>query len=191
MKNKAPTKDEIIHLLRKYKIPFEFWNGQSGKNIDDLVRSIYSGEVTLEAMSDGLIQHVNVAVVTVRFLLDGQWLELREDRQEFPDGTVKCRKFSGSLGEKIRGNETPLKAAKRGLIEELGFPTHIKYRMVSGKIEVTPRRISDWYSGLTDVYHRHHFLCVIPPELYKPEYVELYLNKRIYFKWIPITLPPA
>ena len=191
MKSETPTREEIIDLLTEYRTPFRFWNGQLGESLDGFVSSIRLGETWLEAASDGLIHHVNVAVVTVRHLLNGQWLELREDRQEFPDGTIKRRKFSGSLGEKIRENETPLNAAKRGLFEELSFPKHAKYQMVSDEIEVTQRRITHWYPGLTDKYNRNQFMCDIPQEMYKPEYVEIYLNKRIYFKWIPTTLLPA
>lgn len=192
MKNGVLNRAEVIRLLNQYRVDWFHWNGESGtKRIGDLVNSIGLGEMWLEAARN-LLLHVNVAVVTVQYQLGNQRLELREDRQELKDSNgntiVKHRPFNGSSGEKIMANkpETPRAAAKRGLFEELHFPQNARYELTGNEIEVTRPKASDWYPGLYDIYHRYHFLCVIPPELYKPEgYVEVYLHKSIFFVWRP------
>ncbi len=187
-------REEIIYLLDKHRIPWKDWGRGSRKGLGDLVNSIKLGETRLEAGSSKLILHVRVAVVTVRFKLNGQWLELREDRQEFIiDGKVSEIKrrtsFNGSLGEKIRRNESPITTARRGLREELGFPKNSGYKLSYNGLEIMKCESSDWYSGLIDVYHRYHFVCLIPPELYRSKYTERYLHRTIYFEWTPISIP--
>ena len=129
---------------------------------------------------------VYVAVVIVIYKSD-QWLELYEDRQEFPNGRVLRRLGYNGVSETTKRTETYRQAARRCLAEELQFCTPSKYRL-SRRFKVEHREPvqSEKFTGLRAAYHRHIFECTISDELFRPEgYVENEDGRLIYFKWKP------
>lgn len=185
-----PTRARVIRLLKKHEIDYHAWGTDSHSNtLDTLIECIESGEVWLESHPDKiLIQHIHVAVVTVTCTHGGRELVLRE----FRNGAR--RPFSGSLGEKIKSEESsdPICAARRGLVEELG-PTEPRFRdpsmytLTPTGCEVSEPRSSDFYGEkVFDVYHRLFFSCVIDPALYHTMYTAQDKGRHICFKWSPI-----
>jgi len=140
-----------------------------------------------EDCSKGLVIDVYVAVVIVVYKSDNQWLELYEDRQEFPGGHVLRRSIYNGVSETIKRTETCRQAARRCLAEELRFCSPSKYKL-SRRFKVEHREPvqSEKFTGLRAAYHRHIFECTISDELFRPEgYVENEDGRLIYFKWEP------
>ena len=188
MKTIDRIRSHTLGLFEKHHIPFHEWSLEGKGSLANLLEWIRTGEAQLEERQNGLILHIHVSIVPVRYRLNGTWYELFEDRHGLVDGTVKRRHFDGHLGEKIHRaeNETPCHAARRGLKEELGFLYRSPYTIVRGRYEVSRlvTGVSDYYPGLTDVYHRHYFTCFIGEKIFSPSgYTEVKGGHTIFFIW--------
>jgi hypothetical protein len=180
-----PTRDRVIGLLEKHGVDYKSWDPKKGANtLDDLISFIESGEISLKSHPDGiLIVHINVAVATISCLHNRRLLELREYRNG------ARRPFTGSLGEKILGNEKPEMAIRRGLIEELGqtepkFNDQSLYTLEADGREVRPPQPSEFYHGAFDVYSRKKFKIRIDPTMYHTRYVAHDNGREICFMWV-------
>ncbi len=190
MKTQILDEAEVLTLLRHHSVPTHTWNGKTTKTLAELMHSISSGEAYLATESDSLILHFHVAVGAVKHEINGVWHEIYEDRQILADGSIKRRNFPPGIAEKIRTrHETPIKAVRRGLKEELGFHPKSGYVLSLDGRYTLHNSGSDWFPGLSDLYHRHVYNCFIPQELYRAEYVERFLTRTIHFLWKPITDP--
>ena len=132
---------------------------------------------------------VHAVVVRVMHRLRNKWLEIYEDQQVFPDGSVlrRNKQFNGSIGETLKRSDTPRDGAIRGLAEELHFRDQTGYDL-SDCIGVEHREPvpSEKWPGIKAAYHRYIFECVIARYLFDPQgYVETEGDIRIFFRWKP------
>jgi len=119
---KRITRPALMGMLNQSRLPVERWSGGDTNTVDDLWSMINKGEIWLVLEGPTIVLHENVAVVHVIYqdpLTDTHY-ELRESFIVCPNGVIKTRNFTGSLGGKIRRFETPLEAARREIAEELG-----------------------------------------------------------------------
>lgn len=198
-KTLTSTRYKVLRLLKKHNVPFDRWESDGKQdNLNRLIESVEEGEIEMESRPDGtLVLHVYVAVATLRHNSKRGLYELREYRKKGPDGLLEARKFSGSLGGKIKrkskkGAETPLRAIQRELAGELGesesrFKDVSEYTLEHVGSEVTEPQPSDnGRIGLLDVYHREHFKGEVNG-LYRHTYVERHTqNETRQFFWVKV-----
>ena len=118
--------DDIMMALRKRGIQIKDPpNGRSYKTIPELIAGINEGGIVWDyANLEDKTLVTRVAVVTVKCKIGGQTFELFEHHRVIitrnsQERYVRPSFFDGTIGEKIRDDETPLGAAMRGLEEEL------------------------------------------------------------------------
>ncbi len=175
----------ILQMLNRYEIPWKSWGSGTSRTLDDLFAYHERDRLYFRETESKLVIDVHAVIVIVRHRYRRRWLELYEDRQEFPDRHVLRRTNFNGIAETMRRREARLTAAHRCLSEELHFCDPSEYRL-SGCITVEHRDPvpSEKWPGLWAAYHRHMFDCVINRSLFKPDgYVEHEKNRRIYFKW--------
>ncbi len=183
----APTQLEIT--LRGHNIPVDTWTGEGGtKTLEDLLGEIESGESRLETTTTGKLRRT-VRVVAVNIVgkdKDGQRYRLEEDRQVFKeDGHVKRRRLHGAVAEKIKGGESAIQAARRGIREELRITTAEILGEENGVIKETGRTAT--YPGLETEYRIHVVHARIGPDNFNMRgYVERQKRKTTHFKWVPL-----
>lgn len=180
------SRSGVINLLDQHGIPWRSWGTGTSRTLDDFLAYHQRDRLNFREGCRELVIDVRVAVVIVVYKSD-QWLELYEDRQEFPNGRVLRRSSYNGVSETIRRTETYRQAARRCLAEELQFYTPSKYRL-SRRFEVQHREPvrSEKFTGLLAAYHRYIFECTISDELFRSEgYVENEDGRLIYFKWKP------
>jgi hypothetical protein len=159
-----------------------FGVGQA-KTFDELQAEIACGESEIIWENDRPIRLVQVAYIEV---VSHSGEMLLEERQEFADGRIRRRKLMG-VSEKLQAGETPIAAAHRALVEELGIETELVTELVIASIrETVDEKISASYPGLLSRYHRYHFRVVLPASLYQSCYVEEQTNKKTFFCWRPL-----
>lgn len=185
---KVPEQAEIIDILHKYGIPLQFWGKPPARSLEHFINLVREEQVRFrQNRSDCLTIDVNSVVVIVLHMRRGEWQEIYEERQVFPDGTELCRNFNG-IAETLHRGELVVPGAQRCLLEELHFRNNNLYSL-SPEISVEDRRpqASEKWPGITAVYHRHILQCVIPDSLYKePGYMKKERDgRRIFFKWKP------
>ncbi len=194
------TRREVVKILRAHKVPYEQWDADgSTRTLDKLIKSFETGEITFESNGGTLILHIHVAVATIRCkrCKHGlRWIELREYRSVNSHDVPTLRRFSGSVGGKIRTrDETAITALRRELAEELGhskpeFKYPESYSLTESHEETLGPQKSDAHPGTQDVYHRRHFNCVIGPSMFRNKYEEIRDDgKRVHFGWVEILDP--
>lgn len=191
------TRRKVVKILRAHKVPYKQWDANgSTRTLDKLVKSFETGEITFESNGGTLILHIHVAVATIRCKRckhGVHWMELREYRSINSHDEPTLRKFSGSVGGKIRTrDESAITALRRELAEELGhsqpeFKYPESYSLTESHDETLGPQESDAHPGTQDVYHRKHFDCVIGLDMFCNRYEEIRDDgKRVQFGWIPI-----
>ena len=148
----------------------------SAKTFQELEAEIAAGESTIVWEGDRPIRQVQIACVQVRSP-DGR--TLIEDRQEFTDGRVRRRGLEG-VSEKLQTGETPMDAAQRALMEELGIQAVL---IIEPMGETVEERFSPSYPGLLSRYWKYRFCTVLPQECYRDTYVEEQASKKTFFTW--------
>ncbi len=186
----------LLDALEDSCVPFSEWsNNPRTKTVDHLWDSVLRGEIWLEPRGTEIVAHTYVSVVHVLYFDEKQdrWFELKEIAVECRDGTVMTRDFTGSLGEKIRSYENSRIAAQRGIAEELGYT---EPRFMNPRNYILTRRLdmvlqgpqgSEYWPGIQALFHRHIFVCYIPPELFHNEYRAPDDDKLLHFRWHPVT----
>ncbi len=177
---------ELTTLLLSCGVPIEEWGKGDAKRVADLAREIEQGECFLFQQGTSLTRMCRVIRINISYRSkDGKALVLVEDHQVFnADGRVRTRRdkgFVGSLWEKIKYGEDPLRAAERCVKEELGMDISSLAPVVA-KVEET--KASSSYPGLPTKYTFSDFEIAVPDELYKQEgYVEKGKILTSYFVW--------
>ena len=134
----------------------------------DLLGELQGGEAKLVfPEGDGLGVHREINVVKVRITRqDTQERALVEARQVFADGRERSRGLP--LSEKIKADEEPLAAARRGILEELR--SALSYG--SGGVHLRPDTLHTWeerrdsasYPSLPTYYKIHQVDAVVADE---------------------------
>ena len=177
------TLEKLKEKLEEAKINTRKWGENGVKTVQHLLDEMNNGETKLVINTEEkLIRFVKVVAINVYYHMDDKYAwKLVEERQQFPDGTIKRRNIDTSLGEKIRGNENPTESAIRALKEELGFD--MPYTLTPLK-SILREKESEFFPGLLSSYETHFFSCSIPLRLFKAKgYVEKKAEKKIFFIW--------
>lgn len=189
---RAPTKQElekqkIIETLAKHRVPLWKWGTGKYRSLADFLR--YASEDQF-FVRDGLelTVEVHAVVVVVIHRFKREWLELYEDRQVFPNGTVLQRNNFNGIAETLKHGEAPHEGAIRCLAEELSFKDPSAYQL--SELLGTERRdpvASEKWPGIKAQYNRHIFECVIDRNIFRKEgYMEIIEDARkIFFRWRP------
>lgn len=176
----------LAHTLRAFleenDVPFDQWGKGEAKTFDNLLAEIVSGEATLKKRGGIPCRSITISALDVYHDDGARLLLLREDKQLFSDGRSRIRKLDRSIGEKQKRGETPLQAARRALVEELGItetlPLFAKPPVTKGPLP------SLSFPGLFTFYTMHVFDVFLPPHLYRADgYVERQKEKVSYFVW--------
>lgn len=180
------SKDELSRLLESGNVSWTRWKNEGFRTLDDLLDLIndYQVELIIEDKKLLLIK-VHVAIVRVTFHTVSKVLELTEEKQvNILNGKILSRNYEG-IGETVRKNELAHEAAHRGLREELGFTDPTKYRLSQfPKSDWTDPRESKKWPGITMLYYRRIFTCIIDEEIYSPTgYKENKDGCEINFVW--------
>ena len=180
-------KQKILEILVQHRIPLWEWGTGNYRSFADFIHYATDDQFILR---DGLelIVEVHAAVVVVVYQFKKKWLELYEDRQVSPDGTVLRRENFNGIAETLKRHETPRDGAIRCLAEELRFCDPALYQL-SECLGVERREPvpSEKWPGLKAQYNRHMFECVVERRLFRKDgYREREKDGReIFFGWRP------
>ena len=183
------SRHEIVNRLRKHSLPTKTWGTGNHRTLDDLIQYMTRDMVFFRENTNGTVvidHHAAIVIVTHRY--NSQWLELYEDKQVFPNGSVLRRTNFSGIAETIRRSESLGKAVHRCLAEELNF-RNPKLFTLSRDVTVEHRDPvpSEKWPGILAAYHRYIVECKITRELFKENgYVEIEDGRKIYFKWKPL-----
>ncbi len=178
----------ILDILKQHRVPVRAWGTKNHRSFADMVRYMTEDRVFFrngDSPCATIDVHAVVVIVTHRFRR--RWLELYEDRQIFPDGSVLRRKLFNGIAETLKRSETPRAGAARCLAEELGFRDQTAYELSEClRVENREPVPSEKWPGIMAAYHRYIFECVISRRLYQPSgYSEREGDLTISFKWKP------
>lgn len=172
--------------LKQKGLPLDQWTGEKGtKTPEKLFEEIQAGETTLEITENGeIIRVVRVVAgdVYYRERETGKTYRLREDRQEWADGSVKQRPYlRGAVAEKMKAGERPQEAVLRGIKEELGLEGTFKLQEPE---EIREQKETGTYPGLQSEYVIHKVPVFIDQASFNPKgYREVQKSKTTYFVW--------
>lgn len=183
------SRDQMIYRLRKHRVSRAEWGTKTYRTFGDLMNYHERDKLFVRnGTSDRFIIDVHVAVILVVHKYKGQWLELYEAYQEFPDGHTLSRDNFNGIAETAKREESMVKSAQRCLAEELNFHDPAKYEL-SRCLKVEnwdPIPSEKWPGGVWSSFHRHIFECTIQRSLFLPDgYMEQEKNRKIFFKWRP------
>ncbi len=181
--------EALKRLLLESGVDISNWGQGTAKPVEKLQKEIDEGECVLMKNEKGeLIRKVSLACVYVYYKnSDGKTFVLKEDRQVFKNGSIGKRTLQNSVTEKMKAGETPLEAAKRGLMEELGITEdfNLKYlEQIEDESEITSS-----YRGLKSERIKEMFEVTLNDNQYSPDgYQEIQEDKTTYFKWEKVEL---
>jgi len=182
------TIDSAEHLrsvLTVYGVKTEVWDTPPYKNVNDLYHEIEAGESRIVHLGSQLGRLVSIANVDILAAIGTRRYQLVEDRQDFlRGGEIKSRRRELRwVSEKIKGDESPEAAARRGIKEELD----VDY---TGVLEPDGEPSAEWkqssfsYPGLMSIYQKYRFKAHFGLDVWKPEgYFERQPDKITYFVW--------
>ena len=151
--------DELDAWLQRLP-EYAQWGVGKAKSSEDLWAELQAGETQLTVCGK---RHVRVVTGWIRRSAEDQRI-LLELSQQLGDGRTRSRKRP--MGEKIQGEETPLKTLYRGLQEELQLTaTEIEF-LKSDPYHHVEERTSNSYPGLRSIYdlYRYEVLCRTLPD---------------------------
>ena len=160
-----PSTSHPAHPAFPAGVDLSTWGTGTCKSVRDLLGELQGGEAKLVfPEGDGLGVHREINVVKVRITRqDTQERALVEARQVFADGRERSRGLP--LSEKIKADEEPLAAARRGILEELR--SALSYG--SGGVHLRPDTLHTWeerrdsasYPSLPTYYKIHQVDAVV------------------------------
>lgn len=182
--------ETLTKKLNIFTVPTGSWGKEGAKGKSDLLQEINSGECELIVNTETgeLMRVVKAITIKVRYIdpINHQELQLVEDVQEFDDGRERRRKKDDSIAEKMKPGESPAKAVKRALQEELGMsiigsqPVFIDEKIVEKE--------SSSYPGLLTRYYLYQHDMLLNPEYFNPDgYIEEGPNLTTYFVWKEVS----
>lgn len=182
------SRSKIISVLEAHGVDHRNWKPPH-RTLDDLVQQHTKDQIFIsDGQGSQVILEVHTAVVIVLYKSRSTWLELYEDHQLFPDGSILRRSDFNGIGETLDRHETPQAAAIRCLREELSFydDRHFQLSQVLHHEQRGPIQSEKWPEILAK-FHRYIFECWINSKLFKKGgYREIRNDGRIiFFKWKP------
>lgn len=186
MKNLEKINENYLSQLEKKLedagIDTSVWGKGSAKTIEHLQNEIDKGEATLIEVDNELLRKVIVGNADIFYdAPDNKKYKLKEEKQIFKDGRVRERDSGGAVSEKMKINEDPTDAMKRGIEEELQIKGDINIKKLGNNEKIIT---SPSYPGLKTQYTTHSFEVFLKEEQFNPDgYVENQEDKNTYFIW--------
>ncbi len=148
----------LSQLLLANGIDPQKWSRELGnKRIDDLQAELEAGETKLEPIAGMLVRVVRVVAIVIQVRLGDKLFTLVEDKQIFFTGAVRQRGLK-NIAEKIAGTETPIEAAHRALIEEIGLNFTGEWMFMGEEFQTST---SPSYPGLNSCYHMFNYQIML------------------------------
>lgn len=177
--------EDLENILKEYNLDTSLYGKGNAKTLDHLFKEIKSHECILVKSNNSLekIGSVSNAYITYKDKNNNKYI-LKEDHQTFISGRERDRKnyTDFSIAEKIKPNEKPIEAIRRGLKEELGVINgYIIDKEVTNK---TVKHSSYSYPGLYSEWNIYSFKIYFSDDIYKEEgYIEKQSDKTNYYIW--------
>lgn len=176
--------------LQQKGIPLEQWGRGEAKTVAHLAKELQEGESVLVDKNGELVRQVTVAGITVLYEDETGKYKLVEDRQVFADGRQRKRTMKNSVSEKMKPDEDPHAAFRRGLLEELPEIAETLGEQWTQTLTFTnvrveeDERVSGSFPGLKSRYTAHLGDIHFSNEQYRAEgYIEQQADKSTYFLW--------
>lgn len=172
--------------LEFYAIEINRWGTNDAKTIQHLIKEINEGESTLCENDDGLlVRQLNIVTAKIYFETnEGTKYILSEDRQVFNDGRRRIRQNDSSVSEKMKPNENPEDAIKRGIQEELSIQGEL---IITNYEKKTSTNYTDSYPTLLSQYIIHRFNVYLNEAQFNINgYFEEQPDKTTYFIWLKV-----
>jgi hypothetical protein len=181
---------DLFDMIREVNnINLGLWGIGEAKTAAHLVDEVQEGEAILEIVDGCILRKIQPISIAIYSPTQPK-LILREVKQVFNDGRVRERNLPDkcSVAEKVNVlyNETPEKAAIKGILEELKIqvdPSQLIYKRQYSK--TGPSRS---YPGIITEKEIHIFECKFTQDQFNPDgYIEEQKDKTNHFKWINQT----
>ena len=207
------TKDELVALLERYRIPYKTWLKHSGKSIEHLLVELEKGEAKLVEKqlptrrgSKKLVREIRTVLVRIYIDLDRDGRIVRHTLEELKrrkDGQWHRRKVQqASISEKMLPEETVHQAILRAFAEELGLArtdtgaSITLADLVTLQFHTLPKsRSFDKSGSFPGLYNENRLefaTWVMPKVFYRPEYRE-HRNGTLtsFFRWHDVARKEA
>jgi len=198
-RNDFESPEELEEFLRARGFDLRLWGKGTSKGAFELWNELQAKESVLFILRDTkqVVRRLRVVRVVVRRNPSDPFV-LIEKQQVLRDGRIRHR--GTVLAEKMKAGETPLQAARRGLMEELhgvvNVAGDIQSLTASPEIQAD-RKGSLSYPGLESFYDIHEVAAIVPHIPTSNFYTEEEgahagaSTKRIYWSWHDTRLSDA
>jgi len=198
-RNDFESPEELEEFLRGRGFDLRLWGKGTSKGAFELWNELQAKESVLFILRDTkqVVRRLRVVRVVVRRNPSDPFV-LIEKQQVLRDGRIRHR--GTVLAEKMKAGETPLQAARRGLMEELhgvvNVAGDIQSLTASPEIQAD-RKGSLSYPGLESFYDIHEVAAIVPHIPTSNFYTEEEgahagaSTKRIYWSWHDTRLSDA
>lgn len=180
------TISQLKKVLATFGVDVKKWDGKDGnKTIYQLAKEINSKESNLTINENGLVRYMRrVEMIICRPSMDKALIEYQ---QIMKDGSKV--KLDRVPAEKMVGNESPSKALRRGLMEELGLDKDdYHYRFVK---KVRQTRMSKRHPDLVTTEDVFFFKVVLRHSTVLSLKHKDHDGKTIEFRWVNMDqIPP-
>ncbi len=176
------TRSSVVALLDRHRIDYRAWGTGTTHPLSELVRRLQTESMTLreDPLSNDLLLTMNVVVVHVYYQGELGNKVLYEEGQLFHASDKYLQRHFEGIGETLRRNESPRKAAERALSEELGqsqsgfrdptnYPALVEDNI---RMNVDQKEESKKWPGLEVKFDRRHYSTTIGDRLYRDQYTE-------------------
>ena len=155
--------------LDAHDVPWRNWGHGLSRGLSKLYSLIKTGECNLWRDTDGrLIIEVKTVAVDIFHIETEHILEwLCEREYHLKKGGVRRRPYGSTFGANIRPHETPVHAARRGLVTELGFRCHMRLAFVAEAYMPIERSLS--FPGMFVSRHKFNYAGVICDRIYNQD----------------------
>ena len=178
--------EELGDFLNEAGVSTEEWGQGDSKTVKHLLDEVNSGEAVLEMIDGTLTRKTRVVRSHIYYIIDDDVWRLQEVRQVFKsDGRVRTRKLGQAVGEKMRDDETPEEAMKRGIYEELGVGGDLYFVREDEHFRRSP---SLSYPGVVTDQTTYDFRTTLSDDQFNPAgYTEDGETMTTHFRWHNIT----
>lgn len=173
--------DSLKKQLSENGIDYSSWGKAATKTVENLLDEIKRGETTFTKFEGRLLRQVTGIGAHIYFKNGKKLLKLREEKQVFPDGSIRVRDFARSVGGKIKFGENEFNALKREIKEELGIDGNYEIKKIG---ENNYLLNSPSYPGLLTRSITYMFeVYLLPEQFNEAGYTEKDNGIISYFIW--------
>lgn len=187
------SREGLVDILRRQKIPISEWNKGEAKSIEHLFEELRH-EANLVILDGKVVRRITVIGIQVFYLHpELGLLYLQEKQQIFKDGReepVRVRHLSASVSEKLKAHEELVSypdGVYRAIREELGIEDRsLRFSYIDTELHQPSPSAS--YPGLLTTRMIHTFEMIMPAKHFRIEgYIERQPDKDTEFEWVYAT----